>query len=136
MSQSQLLELITEISRQRYRLAEQSFATLGLTHTEARLLTLLVKADGEASQEALSAQLVIDRSNVGRALKSLENRGYIIRAASQADKRAKVMRITEQGLSLAQQLRIIGTEIEQQLLRDISTYEAELAQRVLQKIRI
>lgn len=134
MSQHALLELITEVGRQRYRLAEKGFLPLGLTHTEARLLILLVKAEGEASQEALSAALVIDRSNVGRALKSLESKGYIARTASKTDKRAKVLKITDEGSAQALKIREIGHQIEQTLLSGLSETEISLALTILHKV--
>ena len=56
-----LFDLIGVFARRRYRAAEQNFSTLGLNHTEARLLTLLDQEAGTATQEVLSNMLFVDR---------------------------------------------------------------------------
>ncbi|MBS1795491.1 MAG: MarR family transcriptional regulator [Acidobacteria bacterium] len=93
----ELFDLIGELARRRYQLAERHFAAFGLNHTEARLLTLLARAGGETAQDALSNQLFVDRTNAGRGLKSLEQAGLIERRANAGDKRTKTVRITEKG---------------------------------------
>ena len=74
-----LFDLIGGLARRRFQTAERYFSTLGLNHTEARLLNLLDRENGAATQDALSNMLFVDRSNAGRALKSLEHEGYIER---------------------------------------------------------
>lgn len=71
-NRQELFDLIGALGRRRYQVGEQAFSSLGLNHTEARLLTILDRESGEATQDALSSSLFVDRSNAGRALKSLE----------------------------------------------------------------
>src|SRR5690242_2724511 len=92
-----LFDLIGVLARQRYQIAERYFSTLGLNHTEARLLNLLDKENGAATQDALSNRLFVDRSNAGRALKSLEHEGYIERSQIDTDKRTILVQITARG---------------------------------------
>jgi MarR family transcriptional regulator, transcriptional regulator for hemolysin len=92
-----LFDLIGVLARRRYQAAERAFSTLGLNHTEARLLTLLHQQDGTATQEALSNLIFVDRSNAGRALKSLEQAGYLERRKDEADKRFNLVQLTEKG---------------------------------------
>src|SRR5689334_10680876 len=92
-----LFDLIGELARRRFQTAERYYSTLRLNHTEARLLTLLHKQDGKANQDTLSNMLSVDRSNAGRALKSLEHEGYIERSQNEVDKRTNFVEITDKG---------------------------------------
>jgi DNA-binding MarR family transcriptional regulator len=92
-----LFDCIGELARRRYQMAERYFAPLGLNHTEARLLTLLGRQDGVASQDALTQQLSVDRSNAVRSLQRLERDGYVRRRKDNADKRANLVQITSKG---------------------------------------
>ena len=78
-NRQELFDLIGALGRRRYQVGEQAFSSLGLNHTEARLLTILDRESGEATQDALSSSLFVDRSNAGRALKGLEQRRYVSR---------------------------------------------------------
>ncbi|MFN8635918.1 MAG: MarR family transcriptional regulator [Chloroflexota bacterium] len=97
----ELFDAIGVLARRRYQTAERYFARLGLNHSEARLLTLLNQEGGEATQEALSNLLNVDRSNAGRALKSLEHEGYVERYRHDEDRRTNLVRLTERGRGIA-----------------------------------
>ena len=93
----ELFDLIGDLARRRYKLAEKSFATLGLTHTEARLLSLLAAAGGASAQDVLCRELTVDRTNAGRALTRLAEAGYLERRKDSGDKRANRLLITAKG---------------------------------------
>ena len=119
-----LFDLIGVLARRRYQAAEHHFAALGLNHTEARLLTLLREAGGAASQEALSSQLFIDRSNAGRALKSLEQDGAIVRRKDETDKRAYVVEMTAKGRKASLEIAKLRQVIAQSFFGDLSEKDA------------
>jgi DNA-binding MarR family transcriptional regulator len=106
-----LFDCIGDLARRRFQLAERHFAAVGFNHTEARLLTLLHHQGGEAAQDALSSQLHVDRTNAGRALQRLERDGYLTRAASETDKRARQVRITAKGRKAVNQLHKLRDRI-------------------------
>ncbi len=119
-----LFDLIGVLARRRYQAAERHFSALGLNHTEARLLTLLREADGAASQEALSSQLFVDRSNAGRALKRLEQDGYVIRCKDDADKRAYVVEMTAKGREASTEISKLRKTIAQSFFGDLREEDA------------
>ncbi len=119
-----LFDLIGVLARRRYQAAERHFSALGLNHTEARLLTLLHEVDGAASQEALSSQLFIDRSNAGRALKRLEQQGYIVRRKDDADKRAYFVEMTAKGRKATSEIAKLRKTIAQSFFGDLSEEDA------------
>jgi len=92
-----LFDLIGELARRRYQVAERCFSVLGLNHTEARLLTLLHQQGGVAAQDALSNRLSVDRSNAVRALQRLEQEGYVLRRKDKTDKRANLVQMASKG---------------------------------------
>ena len=119
-----LFDLIGELARRRYQTAEQYFSALGLNHTEARLLTLLHKEGGTATQDALSNLLFIDRSNAGRALQSLEQAGYIERRKDRADKRTNLVQMTAKGRKAVAQIAKLKEKMVQGFFGDLKAKEA------------
>ena len=65
-----LFDFLGELARRRYLLAEQNFSKVGLNHTEARILSILSQSSGQAGQDDITKRMNIDRSSVGRALKT------------------------------------------------------------------
>lgn len=130
-----LFDLIGVLARRRYQIAEQYFSALGLNHTEARLLTLLGRDGGTATQETLSNLIFVDRSNVGRALKRLEQGGYIERRKDDVDKRANLVQITAKGHRTVGELSKLRREMAQSFFGDLTADEATVVIQLLEKAR-
>jgi len=119
-----LFDLIGVLARRRYQTAEQYFATLGLNHTEARLLTLLSEEGGAAGQDALSNRLFVDRTNSGRALKHLEDEEYVRRRRDAEDKRANLVEITAKGRKAVTEISKLRKKMAQSFFGDLTEDEA------------
>lgn len=128
-----LFELLGELARARYSLAEQGYAPLGLNHTEARVVHLLSQA--AIAQDQLSARFMVDRSNVGRAVKSLEQQGLVVRQANPADKRTSLLALSASGQQLALQLGGTKQQIMAQFFQGLEPDEASVVYGLLKKIR-
>ncbi len=129
----ELFDLIGELARRRYQLAEKSFSMLGLNHTEARLLSLLVAAGGASAQDALSNQLTIDRTNAGRALTRLDEAGYIERRKDSVDKRANRVRITAKGRKTVTAITRLRDQMAAAFLGNLSGDEARTIVRLFRE---
>lgn len=129
-----LFDLIGELARRRYQTAERYFSVLQLNHTEARLLTLLSRADGTSTQEALSNQLFIDRSNAGRALKNLEDEGYVERCPCDSDKRTKLVQITDKGRVAVAEIAKLKEQMATGFFGELSEAEAGEVIALLRKV--
>lgn len=70
----------------------------GITSAEYAFLLYLYKKDG-ITQDDLSTYLYIDKSATARAIKSLEEKGYIIRSKDSVDKRCNRVYLTEKARS-------------------------------------
>ncbi|MCO5296999.1 MAG: MarR family transcriptional regulator [Fimbriimonadaceae bacterium] len=127
-----LFDLVGELARLRLQAGERAFATLGLNHTEARLLSLLQGHGGEASQDVLSGMLTIDRSNAGRALKSLEGKGCVARRAGKEDARTRAVRITAKGRRTAAQIAKLRSKMAEGFFGDLPDDQAAVIVGLLQ----
>lgn len=67
---------------------------LGVTYTEYMILVLLSQGDG-ISQDDISTALVLDKAAVARAIRVLEDKGYIRREMDKNDRRIKRIFFTE-----------------------------------------
>lgn len=119
-----LFEIVGVLARRRFLAAERSFSSLGLNHTEARLLSLLQEAGGACAQEALSGRTFLDRSNVGRALKRLEDEGFTVRRKDSADRRSNRVQITAKGRKAVAAMTGIRTKMAQNFFGDLRSNEA------------
>ena len=128
-----LFDLIGMLARRRYQTAERCFSTLGLNHTEARLLTLLRQANGVTTQDELSNWLFIDRSNAGRALKRLEREKYIARRKGDADKRTNLVQITAKGRKAVVEISKLKKKMAQSFFHDLKRDEAGAIVDLLKK---
>src|SRR5687767_9061421 len=91
-----LSDLIGAFARRRHQMAEKSLATIGLNHTEARLLTLL-RQSGAATKDVLSNQVFVHRRNASRALKHHEQTVHVVTRRDQAGRRAQLGEPTRKG---------------------------------------
>jgi len=130
---SKLFDLIGVLARRRYQTAEDHFSKLGIIHTEARLLRLLNLEGGKAPQDVLSGMLFVDRSNAGRALKTLEEKGYVTRTKDATDKRAYLVHITEKGEKMVVEINKIGDEMAHTFFGRLTNDEAGMIVSLLEK---
>lgn len=130
---SQLFELISELARRKYQDGERLFSTIGLNHTEARLLNALYEEEGVCEQERLSSYLHVDRSNAGRGLKRLELEGYIERQRGGSDKRRNGVKMTEKGEKKAGEIHALREKMTESFFGSLTIEEATQAVTLLRK---
>jgi DNA-binding MarR family transcriptional regulator len=75
---------------------DQYLAAAGLRTTQYGILAKL-KRQGPMSINALAAQLIMDRTTLGRNVRPLERDGLIVIEPDPADRRSKVLRLTKTG---------------------------------------
>ncbi len=132
----ELFDLIGVLARRRHHAAERGFAALGLNHTEARLLAMLVGEPGPTAQEALSRRISVDRSNIGRAFKRLEQAGYVTRRRDEADSRTNLVDITPAGREAAAEVNRLRSELASSFFGGLSKAEAATIVKLLRKATV
>jgi len=128
-----LFDLIVVLAKRRRDLADQKLAALGINHTEARLLSVLHHEGGETTQDVISAALLVDRSNAGRALKQLEAGGYVVRRKDDTDKRANLVRMTDKGRDMVSGLMGLKAAMAQAFFEGMTEGEVKAAAKLLLK---
>jgi MarR family transcriptional regulator for hemolysin len=128
-----LFELIGALARRRYQTAERCYASLGLNHTEARLLTMLDNEAGATAQDALSNRLLVDSSNAGRAFKRLEQAGYVGRRKDVVDNRTNLVDITPKGREAAAEVNRLSDEMARTFFGDLTEADAAAIVTLLRK---
>lgn len=95
------------LNRQAQMYLNAALKDLDIGSSEHIFLINLLKEDG-ITQEELSARIFIDKAATARAIKSLEEKGYVRREADSHDKRVKKVFATEKA-------EACGSEIHQVL---------------------
>jgi DNA-binding MarR family transcriptional regulator len=127
------LDLIGVLARRRHQAADRSYASLGLNHTEGRLLTMLADEAGATTQDALSRRLFVDRSNAGRGFKRLEQAGYVARRKDDADNRTNLVDITPEGREAAAEVNRLRGEMARTFFGDLTEADAATIVTLLRK---
>ena len=113
---NELIDLLRTVSSGfQARMQEQVAAEgSGLTAFQARLVNLIGRHDG-VSQLALGSFTDRDKAQIARAVKELEVRGLVARAAHASDWRSKCLSLTEAGRQMQTCLnearRALATEV-------------------------
>ncbi|MDD3916594.1 MAG: MarR family winged helix-turn-helix transcriptional regulator [Synergistaceae bacterium] len=124
---------LRSIVKKMHRLGDAALSAHGIGHAEMRLLLLLYGEDGRP-QESLVAGQVVDRTNVGRSLKKLEELGYVERRKSPEDGRAKLVFLTERGRALQASVLSVKHDIEAKVTSGISGEELRVVSKILEKM--
>ncbi|NEW04608.1 MarR family transcriptional regulator [Paenibacillus sp. SYP-B3998] len=96
-------------------------------------LNALYKEDG-LSQEDLADYLKIDKGTTAKALKKLEEQGYITRNVSEKDKRCNEVHLTQKALLIKEDVRKVLTDWRERLTYGLTDEEKQLAHSILEKM--
>ena len=100
----------------------------GLTFNEFRILMHTGRHPG-ITQKELVEHSHTDKAQMARMLAQLQDRGWLERSASEADKRVRCLQLSAQGQQLFDSLRARREQIAQELLQGLSRRRASAAAR-------
>jgi DNA-binding MarR family transcriptional regulator len=104
-----------------------------ITPIQFGLLTILTS--GKAlDQVTLSKAVGIDRNSGADVIKRLQRRGLLQRVASEQDRRAKLVRITDEGKSLVRKMQRHMERAQERLIAPLTPSERSLFNDLLQKV--
>lgn len=96
---------------------------------------LLALSPGEhIIQDELATRLKVDKANVTRAIKGLEQLGYIDRQIPPLDKRSKLISLSSEGLKVRVQLETLASDWVSSLKSVLTQEEWETTVRSLAKM--
>ncbi|MBP5225190.1 MAG: MarR family transcriptional regulator [Lachnospiraceae bacterium] len=82
----------------------------GLTYTQYIALMVLWE-ERQVNVKTLGERLYLDSGTLTPLLKSLEQKGYVTRTRSKEDERVLIAAVTEQGLSLREELKDVPEKL-------------------------
>jgi MarR family transcriptional regulator, transcriptional regulator for hemolysin len=126
--------LIARAGRQWRRAVDRHLQPFGLTEATWLPLIHLARAPIPMRQKDLAASLVLDGSSVVRLLDALETAGLIERREECADRRAKIITVTNRGLSIIDRVEAASRDVRSATLVGLSDDEIEIATRVLELV--
>ena len=104
----------------------------GLTFNEFRILMHTGRHPG-ITQKELVEHSHTDKAQMARTLAQLQDKGWLERSASEADKRVRCLQLSAQGLQLFEQLRLQREQIAADLLQDFPAAEQTQLHALLQR---
>ena len=96
------------------------------------LLELYIQ-DGR-NQEELSERLKIDKGTTARALKKLEEQGFITRLKDKSDKRSNKIYLTQKAKDVQENVYDVLGEWNKKLRESLSKEEEEIVEKLLMKV--
>ena len=98
----------------------------------AALLAIDAHPDVDATR--LSHLVAFDRSTLGDVLERMEAKGWIVRNSSPTDRRIKLLRLTEPGARLLEQVRPAVRRVQDRLLAPLAAADRITLVRLLAEI--
>lgn len=125
--------LISILNRQAQMYLNTALKDLDIGSSEHIFLINLLKEDG-ITQEELSARIFIDKAATARALKSLEEKGYVRREADTHDKRVKKVFVTEKAAACGAEIHQVLKNWTALITEDLDEQAVSAALNVLERM--
>jgi len=120
-----LARQLNSLSR-RWRMAgDQALVQLGVSNATGWCLLYLSRLGEDARQSDLAREIGVREATLARTLAQLETGGLIERFPNPKDARCNIMRLSEQGHGIVQQIEDVLSQLRHDLLGGIS--DADLA---------
>lgn len=126
--------LIGEVGRLFKRRFEEETRDLGITLPQWRTLAEIMRTEG-VTQKALAAATDADPMTMSGVLDRLEKRGLIERTPDPRDSRAKLARVTPEGIAVVERARTAGLAIYERATAAVNAAEQKQLMEALARIR-
>jgi DNA-binding MarR family transcriptional regulator len=134
-NQKSLIDAVLDIYRNCQAYISGRTSKLGIGRGQWYILNRLITGGDGISQERLSAELFIDSSHTTRALKKLEDDGFIYRQQDPADARKKSVYVSEKGLSVKSEYIQSYRDLNEVFTKGFTPEEERLAKELLSRMR-
>jgi DNA-binding MarR family transcriptional regulator len=126
--------LLADASRLIRKLADRRLSAIGLTRAQWQALGNLRRL-GPLTQAALAEIMEIETATVARLTDRLEAAGWIERRPDAADRRVKLVSMTEKAAAVMDEVGVIGQKLRDDMLTDLSESERDELVRLLNTIK-
>jgi DNA-binding MarR family transcriptional regulator len=90
---------------------------------------------GPSPQTELADAMEVETATIARLIDRLETAGWVERRADAADRRVKLVTLTDKAASIMEELNVIGQQLREEVLSDLSAEEQERLLETLLKIK-
>lgn len=94
-----------------------------------------LRSNPDIEQAQIASLIAYDRATIGGVIDRLEQKGYISRAVSQQDRRARKCRLTRQGISVIEKIIPVVESLQHEILDGLTIKQRqqfiELAQKAV-----
>jgi DNA-binding MarR family transcriptional regulator len=111
----------------------KEFGKIGIGAGEYTFLLNLYKCDG-ITQEELTEKVKLDKATTARAIKKLEDKGYVKRVRKENDRRAYKLEITEKADQIREKVYLIMDEWETKVKNCFTNEESQELMKLLNKL--
>lgn len=125
-----LTRMITLLARKNQRCIAEALKEYEITAAEQPFFVAIVQSDG-ITQEELTAIVSVDKAATARAVRSLEDKGYLIRRQNEKDKRQNLIYPTDKMRFLFPSLEQTLLEMSARVTEGLSVQEMETVYRSL-----
>lgn len=126
---------ISQIHRKGRIYISKELNDLGIGSGQVMFLLELYRGDGK-SQEDLAEALHIDKGTTARAIKKLEEAGFVSRVKDEIDKRANKVYLTNKGKEVQENVFSIMIKWENKIVTNLSKEESKHLLNLLNKVCI
>ena len=122
-------------SRRLSQMYDAALAPAGLKSTQFAILTAIGRrAHDPPTMRELADAMAMDRSTLGQNLRPLERDGLVAWEPSEADRRRKLVVLTEEGRAKYAQARPLWRSVQERFERTVGTAQAAKLRRILLSI--
>lgn len=85
-------------------------------------------------QAGIAAKIAYDRATIGGVIDRLEHKGYVTRCVSQQDRRAREVRLTEEGGTVYREALPVVSQLQEDILPGLSKSERQTLLKLAAKV--
>jgi DNA-binding MarR family transcriptional regulator len=119
-----LIRRLHQVSTQVFAKHMQA-AGFDLTPVQFAAMDAIIAHPG-IDQAGIAAKIAYDRATIGGVIDRLEQKGYVIREVSKADRRAREVRVTEDGRRIFETVLPIVTTLQNDVLAGLEPAERRI----------
>jgi len=109
----------------------QEVESFGVTPIQYAVLQAVREAPG-SDQRSLAGMIGLDTSTMAGVVERLESRGLVQRASTRADRRVRLLTLTEQGQSAVAKMQPLVSRAQEKILAPLSKAERKEFMRMMQ----
>ena len=129
------IHIFMSTDRLRSKLFDRNVKSLGIHHTQHRILMYISRHDGVISQKQISERFEISPAAVAGTIKKREHNGYITRTGSENDNRYNDIQITDKGRKIIDDSRSFFIKIDKKTFENFTDEEVEQLMYLLNKMK-